>query len=88
MQSEIEALYDDKPADLQPTTISVSSPISRPRSTTADIRAAEPDASAATGWRVNAWVKKGILLGFRMGGIVDMSVDASACRSSISPPTR
>jgi len=26
---------------------------------------------------VNAWVKKGILLGFRMGSIVDMSVDAS-----------
>ena len=39
------------------------------------IRAAEPDASAKTGWRVNAWVKKGILLGFRMGVIVDMSID-------------
>jgi 2,3,4,5-tetrahydropyridine-2-carboxylate N-succinyltransferase len=42
-----------------------------------EIRAAEPDANSATGWRVNAWVKKGILLGFRMGAIVDMSVDAS-----------
>ncbi len=42
-----------------------------------EIRAAEPDASAPSGWRVNAWVKKGILLGFRMGAIVDMSVDAS-----------
>src|SRR5216110_783822 len=42
-----------------------------------EIRAAEPDSSAKTGWRVNAWVKKGILLGFRMGGIVDMSVDAA-----------
>jgi 2,3,4,5-tetrahydropyridine-2,6-dicarboxylate N-succinyltransferase len=41
------------------------------------IRAAEPDASAPTGWRVNAWVKKGILLGFRMGSIVDMSVDSA-----------
>jgi len=28
-----------------------------------------------TGWRVNSWVKKGILLGFRMGKVVDMSVD-------------
>jgi len=37
------------------------------------IRAAEPDASQPSGWRVNAWVKKGILLGFRMGGIVEMS---------------
>lgn len=38
-------------------------------------RAAEPDASTSTGWRVNSWVKKGILLGFRLGQIVDMSVD-------------
>jgi 2,3,4,5-tetrahydropyridine-2-carboxylate N-succinyltransferase len=37
------------------------------------IRAAEPDSSQTTGWRVNAWVKKGILLGFRMGGIVGMN---------------
>lgn len=36
------------------------------------IRAAERDPSEATGWRVNSWVKKGILLGFRLGGIVDM----------------
>lgn len=42
-----------------------------------EIRAAEPDPSTATGWRVNAWVKKGILLGFRIGAIVDMSIDAA-----------
>jgi 2,3,4,5-tetrahydropyridine-2,6-dicarboxylate N-succinyltransferase len=39
-------------------------------------RAAEPDAASATGWRVNSWVKQGILLGFRLGQIVDMSIDA------------
>jgi 2,3,4,5-tetrahydropyridine-2-carboxylate N-succinyltransferase len=43
-----------------------------------EIRAAEPDADSSTGWRVNAWVKKGILLGFRMGFIADMSVGRSA----------
>jgi 2,3,4,5-tetrahydropyridine-2-carboxylate N-succinyltransferase len=37
------------------------------------VRAAEPDSNESTGWRVNAWVKKGILLGFRIGGIVEMS---------------
>jgi 2,3,4,5-tetrahydropyridine-2-carboxylate N-succinyltransferase len=37
------------------------------------IRAAEPDPASKTGWRVNAWVKKGILLGFRMGPMIDMS---------------
>jgi 2,3,4,5-tetrahydropyridine-2-carboxylate N-succinyltransferase len=36
------------------------------------VRAAEPDPSAPTGWRVNAWVKQGILLGFRYGDIVDL----------------
>jgi len=32
-----------------------------------EVRAAEPDAASPTGWRVNAWVKKGVLLGFRLG---------------------
>jgi 2,3,4,5-tetrahydropyridine-2-carboxylate N-succinyltransferase len=39
-----------------------------------DVRAAEPDPSSPTGWRVNAWVKQGILLGFRFGDIADLSV--------------
>jgi len=38
------------------------------------IRAAEPDAASPTGWRVNDWVKKGILVGFRIGHIVEMSL--------------
>ncbi len=36
------------------------------------VRAAEPDPASPSGWRVNAWVKKGILLGFRMGLMVEM----------------
>ena len=39
------------------------------------VRAAEPDSSQESGWRINTWVKKGIVLGFRMGTIVDMSID-------------
>jgi 2,3,4,5-tetrahydropyridine-2-carboxylate N-succinyltransferase len=31
------------------------------------LRSASPDPSTPTGWRVNAWVKRGILLGFRLG---------------------
>ena len=38
------------------------------------VRAAEPDAGSPTGWRVNAWVKRGILLGFRFGDVVDMGI--------------
>jgi 2,3,4,5-tetrahydropyridine-2-carboxylate N-succinyltransferase len=37
-----------------------------------EVRAAEPDTESSSGWRVNPWVKKGVLLGFRMGGIVEM----------------
>jgi 2,3,4,5-tetrahydropyridine-2-carboxylate N-succinyltransferase len=40
-----------------------------------EVRAAEPDAASPTGWRVNAWVKQGILLGFRCGAVVDVSAD-------------
>ena len=40
-----------------------------------EIRAAEPDASASHGWRVNPWVKRGILLAFRFGDTVDMSIE-------------
>jgi len=36
-----------------------------------EIRAAERNAGGK--WQTNAWVKRGILLGFRMGSIVDMS---------------
>ena len=32
-----------------------------------EVRAASPDPGSASGWRVNAWVKQGILLGFRLG---------------------
>jgi 2,3,4,5-tetrahydropyridine-2-carboxylate N-succinyltransferase len=37
-----------------------------------ELRSAEPDASSPLGWRVNAWVKRGILLGFRLGALVEM----------------
>ena len=41
------------------------------------VRAAEPDSNSPSGWRVNGWVKKGILLGFRIGRIVEMPVRRS-----------
>lgn len=36
------------------------------------LRSAEPDPSQPFGWRVNAWVKRGILLGFRIGNMMEM----------------
>src|SRR3569833_874054 len=38
-----------------------------------EVRSASPDRAAPTGWRVNAWVKKGILLGFRLGALHDLA---------------
>jgi 2,3,4,5-tetrahydropyridine-2-carboxylate N-succinyltransferase len=51
------------------------------------VRAAEPDASSPSGWRVNTWVKKGILLGFRIGRVVQMDVAPPfrAARAGLKP---
>lgn len=43
-----------------------------------EIRSAERDAGGA--WRANAWVKQGILLGFRIGMIVEMSKETETLR--------
>ena len=40
-----------------------------------EIRAAERHADGS--WRVNAWVKQGILVGFRMGRLIEMSPSSS-----------
>ncbi len=37
-----------------------------------EVRAASPSADSLTGWCVNAWVKQGILLGFRLGVLEDL----------------
>ena len=36
-----------------------------------ELRSASPDPSSQSGWHVNAWVKQGILLGFRLGQLRD-----------------
>jgi len=38
-----------------------------------EVRAASPDPASPLGWRVNTWVKQGILLGFRLGHLQEMS---------------
>jgi 2,3,4,5-tetrahydropyridine-2-carboxylate N-succinyltransferase len=74
LPSEIEQLFDSPPPqyteDHQRTFEAFKAALNR-----GEVRAAEPDAASKTGWRTNAWVKKGILIGFRMGKVVDMSVD-------------
>src|SRR6202163_227517 len=76
LQDQIESLFDAPPAaytaEHHALFLSFKKALNR-----GAVRAAEPDSASSTGWRTNAWVKKGILLGFRMGSIVNMSADSS-----------
>ena len=76
MQAEIERLFDDKPPVYTEEHFSLFQRF-KAALNAGEIRSAEPDPAQPSGWRVNAWVKKGILLGFRMGAIVDLSLDRS-----------
>jgi 2,3,4,5-tetrahydropyridine-2,6-dicarboxylate N-succinyltransferase len=74
--SQVERLFDEAPAhyeeEHQWLFRDFKAALNR-----GEIRAAEPDTSTKSGWRANSWVKKGILLGFRMGAIADMSIDVT-----------
>ena len=74
MQAEIEKLFDEKPQTYTDTHFDLFQRFKLALNE-GRVRAAEPDTSTKTGWRVNPWVKKGILLGFRMGTVVDMSIN-------------
>src|SRR5580692_4155638 len=75
-QQQIEKLFDEPPAHYSEEHFRLFREF-KDAVNRGEVRAAEPDASAPTGWRVNSWVKKGILLGFRMGGVVSMSHDGA-----------
>jgi 2,3,4,5-tetrahydropyridine-2,6-dicarboxylate N-succinyltransferase len=85
MQAEIEQLFERKPAGYTPEDKNLFAAFLACL-TEGRMRAAEPDPSSATGWRVNAWVKKGILVGFRMGVNVDMSVGEFSFRDKDTFP--
>ncbi len=76
MQAEIERLFDKPPETYIEEHFRLFQQFKEALNFGV-IRAAQPDAAASSGWRVNGWVKKGILLGFRMGFVTDMSVDAA-----------
>lgn len=71
LQRQIEALFANTPvpatqnaADAQRVFLEFRHALTR-----GEVRAAEPADGA---WRVNAWVKQGILLGFRLGELAEM----------------
>jgi 2,3,4,5-tetrahydropyridine-2-carboxylate N-succinyltransferase len=87
LQAEIERLFDERPAQYTAEDFQLFEQF-RGALDNGRLRAAEPDAASRTGWRVNAWVKKGILLGFRMGGIVDLSVGDLTFRDKHTYPLK
>jgi 2,3,4,5-tetrahydropyridine-2-carboxylate N-succinyltransferase len=76
LQEQIEALFD-KPPERYTEDHGRLFQTFKDALNSGKARAAEPDANSRSGWRVNGWVKKGILLGFRIGAIADMSIDAT-----------
>jgi 2,3,4,5-tetrahydropyridine-2-carboxylate N-succinyltransferase len=73
--SQIESLFDNPPAEYSDEHFRIFREFKEALNR-GQVRAAELDSNMQSGWRTNTWVKKGILLGFRMGVIVDMSIDA------------
>src|SRR5580704_15866271 len=74
MQAEIEQLFDQRPEIYSNEHFHLFQKFKQALNA-GEVRAAEPDPSVKIGWRVNTWVKKGILIGFRMGVTVDMSIN-------------
>jgi 2,3,4,5-tetrahydropyridine-2,6-dicarboxylate N-succinyltransferase len=75
LQQQIEQLFDQPPPKYLPAHMALFLAF-KDALNAGEVRAAEPDEKSSSGWRVNGWVKKGILLGFRLGVIADMSIDA------------
>jgi 2,3,4,5-tetrahydropyridine-2-carboxylate N-succinyltransferase len=67
MQETIERLYAAGASVLGDSAAMAAFLALREALETGEVRAASPDPASPSGWRVNAWVKQGILLGFRLG---------------------
>ncbi len=67
LEQRIDAAFADSDPDALPAFLALRDALEA-----GTVRAAEPDAERPLGWRVNAWVKRGILLGFRLGQLTGM----------------
>ncbi|MGA3048026.1 MAG: 2,3,4,5-tetrahydropyridine-2,6-dicarboxylate N-succinyltransferase [Terracidiphilus sp.] len=67
LQKSIERHFAEGPAAIGEPSAMTAFQSLRAALESGEIRSASPDPTAPTGWRVNAWVKQGILLGFRLG---------------------
>ena len=74
LATDIERLYQQGAAADKGESRAVFSSL-RAELSAGRVRSAERDPSTSSGWRVNTWVKQGILVGFRCGDLVDFSID-------------
>jgi len=72
LRDTIERLYATEPAQLDRTAALASFTALKELLNRGEVRAAENSGGT---WRVQSWVKKGILLGFRTGELVDVSIN-------------
>ena len=71
LAEKIQELFDKSPAEFTQEHRALFNEFKQ-KLNSGEVRAAERIDGK---WRVNAWVKRGILLGFRMGRIKDFSID-------------
>jgi len=71
LQSSIERHFAAGPSAIGDTAAMTAFLTLRTALEAGEIRSASPDPTSPTGWRVNPWVKQGILLGFRLGVLRD-----------------
>jgi 2,3,4,5-tetrahydropyridine-2-carboxylate N-succinyltransferase len=76
LESRIDALFSKAPETYDHTDLETFQEFKRALNSGA-ARAAEPDPSSPLGWKANAWVKRGILIGFRMGKTVEMTEEGA-----------
>jgi 2,3,4,5-tetrahydropyridine-2-carboxylate N-succinyltransferase len=69
LHETIERHFASGPAAIGDSTAMTAFLALRSALESGEVRAASPDAASPFGWRVNAWVKQGILLGFRLGAL-------------------
>ena len=74
LREQIEAIASSRSNDFTPADRAVFEELKRALNR-GEVRAAERDGSGK--WVVNSWVKQGLLLGFRIGSLVDMSTGGS-----------
>jgi len=77
LQTRIEAYFAAGPAAADDPAAFAAFEELRDALESGELRSAEPDSSTPLGWKVNTWVKQGILLGFRLGKLEGSGIGLS-----------